>query len=687
MDVRYPQVLWAFAGIAAFALLMLRLLAGRRTALTRFAEAGLIDRLLEGLDRRRRRLRLVLRCVTLALLVVAVAGPRWGFRWEEVRREGIDLMVALDTSRSMLATDVAPNRLERAKLAVMDLVGRLDGDRVGLVAFAGTAFLECPLTLDYSAFERTLRALHTGIIPRGGTSLSHAIDTVLKSFDARQGKYQALVLITDGEDHEGDVEAAAERAAKAGVKIFTVGIGTTEGELLPADDASGFFKDRQGNVVKSRLDENTLNAIAQKSGGAYVRGLGASLGLDEVFRDHIATMERRDVGSRLERRGEDRFQFPLAVAIVFFLMESLLTDRRGASVFARARGVLGRRVTAMALAFLLVGLATSARAAPDPAVEGYRLYAEGQYDHAAERWREALIDEPDSPLLRYNLGTALFRDSKFDEAAEAFGHVAASADPQWKEKAAYNWGNSLYRVGQNAETAQPESAVKNWEQALEAYRLAMAADPADKDPKLGYEFVSGRLRALRDKLEKEKEQQKEQQKEQKQQDQQQPQQQQPQGQSQQEQDTPDPQQQQSQPQSQPQDEQGQQGGEKSESQSKPQDEQSSSQAKARHEKNADQEDTEQKAARQEQEKAAQAEAADDAKKDAQQQAAGAENPQAGDKKNDGSPDSAVAGDEQAPADQRAARAVLDAVRREELGPDDVDRSLGAAVVADPTKDW
>ena len=171
MDVRHPQVLWAVVGVAAFGLLMLRLLAGRRTALARFAEAGLIDRLLEGLDRRRRRIRLALRCVTLSLLVVAVAGPRWGFRWEKVRREGIDLLVALDTSRSMLATDVVPNRLERAKLAVMDLVGRLDGDRVGLVAFAGTAFLPAYATHSSGGSG----SIGTGSHARCGTSSRVAI--------------------------------------------------------------------------------------------------------------------------------------------------------------------------------------------------------------------------------------------------------------------------------------------------------------------------------------------------------------------------------------------------------------------------------------------------------------------------------------------------------------------------------
>src|SRR5262249_55094010 len=156
---------------------------------------------------------ILLRLLTLMLLVFALAGPEWGFRWEEMRRQGIDLIVAVDVSRSMLATDVKPNRLERAKLAVLDLVKLMEGDRVGLVAFAGSAFLECPLTLDRAAFERSLRTMDVGIIPRGGTAIAHAIETSLTGFEARQGKYEALIVITDGEDHEGKVDEAAKAAA------------------------------------------------------------------------------------------------------------------------------------------------------------------------------------------------------------------------------------------------------------------------------------------------------------------------------------------------------------------------------------------------------------------------------------------------------------------------------------------
>lgn len=335
---RESSFLWLLVVVAALAVLVGTATRRRRRAVGRFAEDHLVERLLFDHGGRERAVSGFLRLSVLLFTALALAGPRWGFHWEEVRREGIDLIVAVDTSRSMLAGDVRPNRLERAKLAVEDLVDYLEGDRIGLVAFAGATFLECPLTLDYAAFQRSLRALQVGIVPRGGTALARAIDASLEAFEARQGKYQAVILITDGEDHEGDVEAAAQRAADAGVKVYTVGIGTTDGELVPIgeDGQPGFVKDDKGQVVKSRLDDEPLQQIAATTGGAYVRGLGPALGLDQVFTDYIAKMERREVKSTLEKRYEKRFQIPLAMAL-FALLAETIVDRRSRGFFARLR--------------------------------------------------------------------------------------------------------------------------------------------------------------------------------------------------------------------------------------------------------------------------------------------------------------------------------------------------------------
>ena len=299
----------------------------RERALATFVEAALLPTVVPDLDRRRRRMRAVLLTAAVTAFAVALAGPMWGFHWEEVRREGIDLVVAFDTSKSMLATDVAPNRLARAKLAVQDLLAELAGDRIGLVAFAGSAFVQCPLTLDRNAFRESLEAVEVGLIPRGGTNLTAALESGLEAFEGHQGSHQALVLITDGEDHEGKLDDAIKRATERGIKIFTVGIGTAEGELIPAK-GGGFLKDRKGQVIKSRLDEDTLKKLAIDTGGVYLHAAGADLGLGGLYRDHIATMEKRELASTLERRYEHRFQLPLALGLALLVVEQLLGERR-----------------------------------------------------------------------------------------------------------------------------------------------------------------------------------------------------------------------------------------------------------------------------------------------------------------------------------------------------------------------
>jgi len=323
-DAMSLLALLAVPGLAVFFVWAWR---RRERALAAFVDAALLPTVAPDLDRRRRTVRWTLVVLAVLCLGLALGGPMWGFRWEEVHREGIDLVIAIDTSRSMLTPDVKPNRLARAKLAVQDLVGELRGDRVALVPFAGTAFLQCPLTLDYGAFAQSLDAVEVGIIPKGGTALAEAIDTSLEAFEGRQGSHQAVVLITDGEDHEGKVKEAAKRAADRGVKIYTVGIGTAEGELIPGASGS-WVKDRAGQVVKSRLDEGTLKDVAVDTGGVYLHAAGPSLGLAELYRDYIDTMEKRDLASTLEKRFEERFQIPLAVALLLLACEPLVGERR-----------------------------------------------------------------------------------------------------------------------------------------------------------------------------------------------------------------------------------------------------------------------------------------------------------------------------------------------------------------------
>lgn len=303
----------------------------RHKDLLKFAEAGLISGLTKNYYKKGELIKQILISVAILLLILSLVRPQWGFEWNEVKKSGLDILIAIDTSNSMLAEDVRPNRLERSKLAVKDLVKRLQGDRIGLIAFAGNAFLQCPLTVDYSGFMLSLDALDVNAIPKGGTSISSAIQTALESYEGGMKKYKVLVIITDGEDHEGKTLEMAQIAKEAGIKIFTIGIGTPEGELIPVTNDTGkkvFFKNRDGNVVKTSLEENILKKIALDTGGSYVKAASTEFGLDLIYDEKLSKMEKREIESKMVKRYEERFQIPLMLALIMLCIESFISRRK-----------------------------------------------------------------------------------------------------------------------------------------------------------------------------------------------------------------------------------------------------------------------------------------------------------------------------------------------------------------------
>jgi len=234
-------------------------------------------------------------------------------------------------SRSMLTQDVSPNRLERARLAVKDLIGRLKGDRIGLIVFAGDAFLACPLTSDYGGALMSLEAVDTRSVPRGGTNIASTIREALRIYDEGGMNHQVFVILTDGENLEDDPLALARQAKEKGIRIYTIGIGTGEGELIRVPDGQGgyeFLKDDQGNFIKSRLNEGLLQEIAVSTGGLYVRSGGAQFGLDVIYEREFSKLEKVELERRMERRYFERFQWPLSVAVIFLILETALPVRK-----------------------------------------------------------------------------------------------------------------------------------------------------------------------------------------------------------------------------------------------------------------------------------------------------------------------------------------------------------------------
>ncbi|MBD3296731.1 MAG: VWA domain-containing protein [Candidatus Omnitrophica bacterium] len=303
----------------------------RHKALERFAGSRLVGEIAASRDRRKVRVKRWIFVTALLFAVLALMRPQYGYGWREVKRQGLDILIALDTSKSMLAQDVLPDRLQRSKLAITDLVKELGGDRIGLIVFSGTAFLQCPLTVDYSGFLLSLKDVGVNTIPVGGTSLSNAIYTAISSFEGGKGKHKILIIITDGEDLEGGVEKAVMKAKAEGVMISCVGIGSPEGDLIPVKNRGGdtvFLKDPRGNVVKTRLNEDVLESIAVSTGGMYVRSTGAEFGLDLIYKNKLSGLEKQEFESRMEKLYRERFQIPLGIAFLLFLLEPVIGDRK-----------------------------------------------------------------------------------------------------------------------------------------------------------------------------------------------------------------------------------------------------------------------------------------------------------------------------------------------------------------------
>ena len=267
---------------------------------------------------------------TFLFLVIALTRPQWGYQWEDYKQEGVDIIIALDVSRSMLAEDIKPNRLERAKRKISDLLYMLRGDRIGLVAFAGTSFVQCPLTLDYAAARIFLNAIDTDLIPVQGTALGEALRKSTKAFRTQENKSKAIILITDGEDQTGQAMKAAEEAKKAGVKIFTIGIGKKIGAPLPNPNmGSGFLKNENGDVIITKLNESILQKISLMTGGSYVRSVTGDIDLKTIYLDQInQNLDKNKFKSERRKIWQERFQWFIFLAFLFLVYESSLSTRK-----------------------------------------------------------------------------------------------------------------------------------------------------------------------------------------------------------------------------------------------------------------------------------------------------------------------------------------------------------------------
>ncbi|MBI3317146.1 MAG: VWA domain-containing protein [Candidatus Omnitrophica bacterium] len=432
--------------------------------------------------------------------VLALARPQWGEEKRKIERKGIDVIFLLDTSLSMLAEDIKPNRLEKSKLEIKSMLRELKGDRVGIIAFAGSGFLQAPLTLDYSAFLLFLDAIKTGYIPDPGTSLARALELTLNAFPKENLKHKAVVVFSDGEDHEGGVEPVLEQIKKAGIRVYTLGVGTAKGDPIPLKDErgrkTGFKKDTGGQIVITRLNQPLLEKVAQETGGLYLPSTPGEKELGLLLK-HMESLGKKQIQEKLITEKENHYQIFLAFALIFLILESFVPSRRKMPV-----------PPAVLLLFLITnsGFLDSPKSLTD---KGNKDYKEKKYQSALKDYREAQVKKPEDPTIRYNLANALYQTESYQEAkTELEKSIAQAKDPKLKAQAYYNYGNTQYRLG-------------NFDEAIEAYEKALEIDSKDVDAKYNLEFLQKKKSMFEKKNEDKKQDQKEKQQQPQQQDQQQ----------------------------------------------------------------------------------------------------------------------------------------------------------------------
>lgn len=477
-----PQLLWLLLAVPAIAAAMLAGVWLRRRSLARLADAELLPRLTDSRSARLAQIKSLLLLAGLACLILAAARPQWGEKLQVYKGRGIDVVIVMDASRSMLATDVAPNRLTRARTQVSALLDNLSTDRVGVVAFAGEAQVMCPLTPDVEAAKLFLGIIDPDNMPKPGTNIQRAIEAAASTFDPEAETSRALVLVTDGESLDGDLTAAVRLAAEQNIHIYAIGVGTPQGSTIPEAGATGtsYKKDDQGKIVVSRLAEEQLVVMAKLTDGRYFRS--ETINLNELV-GSLDQLQKHALGGGEYVEYEEHYQAFLLVAFVLLFAGLFMSDRRrgwfpeiGAAV-AKWRGGLARLTTVLlAAALASAALAGAARADVGSRMrKGLSLEKQGKFPQALQSYQDAVVLEPDNERIHYDMGRALYQMDRYDESMDHFKLGLLSKSRTVRQRTLYNMGNVAYQA-------------KQLDDAIGFYSQALLMDPGDVHAKQNLEL-------------------------------------------------------------------------------------------------------------------------------------------------------------------------------------------------------
>lgn len=326
----HTVLLYGLLLIPVFIILFWMMMRWKKKAIRRFGDSSLVSALMPSRSAGKTTWKFMILILAFGFLVVGAANPQIGSKLEEIKRKGIDMIIAVDVSNSMKAEDIAPSRLERSRQSISKLIDRLQGDRIGIIVFAGKAYMQLPITTDYAAAKMFVQSVNTETVPVQGTAIGEAIRVASKSFEENDHS-KAIIVITDGENHEGDAVEQAHLAAEKEINVYTIGMGSPEGGPIPVfnkyNNRIGFKKDRQGNTVITKLNEQMLQQIAAAGNGKFVRANNSKAGLDEIF-DDINKLEETEIESKMYSEYEDRFQYFIGVALLLLIIEVLMVERK-----------------------------------------------------------------------------------------------------------------------------------------------------------------------------------------------------------------------------------------------------------------------------------------------------------------------------------------------------------------------
>lgn len=474
-----------------------------------FAAPRLRDALVSGVSSGRSWLIFVFQVLALACFIIALARPWWDEDKVVQQESGRNVIIAIDSSRSMLANDVVPDRLTRAKLAAQDLMLSLKDDRVGLIAFAGNAYLQAPLTTDHDAVVEAIQSIDFTSVPRGGSELGRALKLAIETFEKSPARNHGLILFSDGGEPDSEISAYAQQAARKNILVLTVGVGTEGGALIPDPDpdrSGDFVRDREGNVVKTRLEPQPLQEIAAVTRGRYLR-LGSQGLAADVVRSLVASLQAQTNAAREIVKPIERFYWPLSIGVLLLFAAWIIRPA------ARMKTPVTPPVFALLASLLLVpdvdaadpGFLGSVLGSKKNAesVEAHEAYKRGEFDHAAKRYEELLKQSPgvrQKPLFAYGMAASAFQLKDYDRAVAGYSQALESPDSKVQNQAHRGLAHSLYDQGDKALPKQPKFTLKAWRDSVRHFDASLAIDPGNKEVRENRDFVQKRLDELQQQM-------------------------------------------------------------------------------------------------------------------------------------------------------------------------------------------